>query len=89
MADLIHQMTAQDWGKVGLIGQGFGLLNSTMGSYFSAASQKSNLKFQAQMAELNAKQAEKTAQSALNQGNQQAVAITLQAGHLKSRQIVG
>ncbi|MDR3005198.1 MAG: hypothetical protein LBV14_13305 [Acidovorax sp.] len=73
-------------GQVGMIGQIGGLLTSTIGGYYSAASQKSALKAQAALADTNARIAELGAQSALAQGQQQVGALTLRAGQLKSTQ---
>lgn len=69
-----------------LIGQIGGAASSAIGSYYSAATQKINLKTQANLADINARIAELGAQSALLQGQQQVGALTLNAGRLKSRQ---
>ena len=71
-----------------LIGQIGGAATGAIGSYFSAATQKANLKGQAAVAEANARMAELSAQSALNQGQKKVGQLTLQAGQLKSRQRV-
>jgi hypothetical protein len=63
-----------------------GALSSAIGGYYSAQSQQSSLRFQADMAAINARIAELGAQSALNQGQQQVGALTLKAGQLKSSQ---
>lgn len=73
-------------GQVGMIGQIGGLLTSTIGGYYSAASQKSALQAQAALADTNSRIAELGAQSALAQGQQQVGALTLKAGQLKSTQ---
>jgi len=71
---------------LGAIGQTGGALTSAAGSYFSAATQKSNLNAQAAIAESNARMAEGSAQSALARGNQQVAAHTLRTGQLRGRQ---
>lgn len=72
--------------QMSLTGQVAGMLTSTIGSYYSANLQKSNLKFQADMAEVNARISEQSAQSALNQGQRQAGQISMRAGQIKSGQ---
>lgn len=72
--------------QMSVVGQIGGMLSSAIGSYFSAGMQKSNLKFQADMQEISARMSERSAQSALQQGQRQASAISLRAGHLKSSQ---
>jgi len=57
-----------------------------IGSYNGAQSQQNNLRFQATMADTNARIAELGAQSALNQGQQQIAVQTMKAGHIKSSQ---
>lgn len=73
-------------GLGGLFLQIGGAASSAIGSYYSAATQKINLKTQANLADINARIAELGAQSALLQGQQQVGALTLNAGRLKSRQ---
>lgn len=63
-----------------------GALSSMVSSYYAAQSQRSALRFQADMQEINARISEGAAQSALNQGQRQIGQLTLQAGQLKSRQ---
>lgn len=65
-----------------------GMLSSTIGSFFSAETQKYQLKTQAIVADTNARIAELGAQSALNQGQHAIGDLTLKAGHLKSAQRV-
>lgn len=72
--------------QASLISQIGGVAASTAGGYYSAKSQKSAAGFNAAMAELNARQSEQQAQSALQQGKRQVAAITLKAGQLKSAQ---
>lgn len=72
--------------QMSLVGQIGGMFSSALGSYFSADMQKSNLKFQADMSEISARMSERSAQSALQQGQRQAGAISLRAGQLKSGQ---
>ena len=75
-------------GTASLIGQIGGVASSAIGGYYGAQTQKINMGAQAAMAESNARIAEAGAQSVLLQGRQQAGALTLQAGQLKSRQRV-
>ncbi len=72
--------------SAGMLLQIGGAVTSAVGSYYSALNQKNNLKFQADLAEINARLAETSAQSILLQGQQQVGALTLSAGHLKGRQ---
>ena len=69
-----------------MIGQIGGAATSAVGSYFSAATQKENLRGQAAMAEINARISEMGAQSALMQGQHETARLTLNAGQLKGRQ---
>lgn len=69
-----------------LIGQIGGGVTSAIGSYYSAATQKATMQWQAAVADVNARIAELGAQSALYQGQQQVGALTLKAGQLKSSQ---
>lgn len=51
-----------------------------------AKSQKSSLQFQRDMAQVNARNAERSAESVLDQGQQQIGALTMRAGQIKSSQ---
>lgn len=73
-------------GTASLALQAAGLAASTVGSYYSARFQKNQLAFDASMADINARIAELGARSALDQGQRQIGALTMQAGNLKSRQ---
>ncbi|QLQ01741.1 MAG: hypothetical protein HZY77_01510 [Thiobacillus sp.] len=73
-------------GTASLALQAAGLAASTVGSYYSARFQKNQLAFDASMADINARISELGAQSALDQGQRQVGALTMQAGNLKSRQ---
>ncbi|WP_186425096.1 virion core protein, T7 gp14 family [Cupriavidus metallidurans] len=66
--------------------QGGGAAISTVGSYFSAQQQKSALGAQADIADINARTAESTAESALYQGQQQEISQRLKTAQLKSSQ---
>jgi len=66
--------------------QAGGAATSAVGSFYGAKSQKSSLNFQAQLADINARMAEQTAQSEQLKGQKQVAAQTLQAGQLKSKQ---
>jgi hypothetical protein len=72
--------------QAAMVSQIGGGLSSAVGSYYSAKSQQSSLRFQSDIADTNARIAELGAQSALNQGQQQAGALTLKAGQIKSSQ---
>lgn len=63
-----------------------GVLNGAIGSYYSAKASQSNLRFQADMAEINARTAESNAQSILRQGEKQIGQVTMRAGKVKSSQ---
>lgn len=79
-------LTSSALGQAALFGQIGGMFSSAIGGYFSAKSQKLQLKANAQTADTNARIAELGAQSELSQGQQQAGAISLRAGKLKSSQ---
>lgn len=72
--------------QTSLITQVGGAITSGIGSYYSAAAQKTALNAQAGLADTNARIAELGAQSAMNQGQQQIAALTLKAGQIKSSQ---
>lgn len=84
----MYSLNQSQIGQMSLVGQLGGMFSSAIGSYFSADMQKSNLKFQADMAEINARMSEQSAQSALLQGQRQASAISMRAGQIKSGQRV-
>lgn len=73
-------------GQLGLGMQVIGAINGAIGSFYSAKHQISALEFQADMAEINARIAERGAQSVLDQGQRQIGQLTLRAGQLKSSQ---
>jgi hypothetical protein len=75
-------------GRLGLGAQVFGAVSGAIGSFYSARSQMSALRFQAEMAQINARMMERTAQSALDQGQKQIGQLTLRAGQVKSAQRV-
>ena len=66
-----------------------GAISSGIGAYFSAESQKSQLQFQSDMAALNAKAAENTAQSILQAGSREASNLSMRAGKVVSSQKAG
>lgn len=72
--------------QAGLLLAAFGMINSAVGSYYSSKSQASSLQFQSDMATINARMAETSAQHELFRGQQQVAAQTMKAGHLKSAQ---
>ena len=65
-----------------------GAISSAYGAYSSARSTKSSLKYQSAMSALNAEQAEKTAQSVLQAGEQAQSQVALRAGKGKASQKV-
>ncbi len=75
-----------DFGKASMVGQVGGALSSIIGSFFAASAQKSALKFQAKMADTNARIAELGAQSTLMQGQSEVGRLTMRAGAIKSSQ---
>lgn len=72
--------------QAGLMNQIAGMGSSAAGAYYGARNQASNFQFQGRMADINARIAESAAQTELLKGQQQSAALTLQAGHLRSRQ---
>lgn len=62
---------------------------SAVGSYYAAKSQKSALRFQAQMAELSALRAERAAQGELSRGQLEEQRSRLATAQLKGRQTAG
>lgn len=81
-------ITQQQMGTLSMYASLAGMASSAIGSFYSAKSQKSSLKFQADMAEINAKLAETSAQGAMLRGEREVGALTLKAGMLKGRQRV-
>lgn len=63
-----------------------GAVNSAIGNYYGARSQRANLRFQADMAEINARQAELGAQAELQRGQHEIAQLTRHAGQVKSSQ---
>lgn len=73
-------------GSFSLVSQFAGAASSAIGAFYSAKSMKSSLAYQASIDNINAGISEKTAQSVLNQGQQQVGMITQRAGNIKSSQ---
>lgn len=73
-------------GGMALSLQGAGAIGSTIGAYQQAKSARSQLRYQAAMAEINARLSESSAQQALQQGQQQVAATTMKYGAVKSSQ---
>jgi hypothetical protein len=65
---------------------GFGAVNNTFGSYFSAKNSKAALGYQAEIAETNAQIAELGARSELRKGQREEQRVRLNTAQLKSRQ---
>ena len=69
---------------LGAIMGAMGAIQSGFGAYFSAQSTKSSLKFQADMAEINARMAEDTAQSIMQAGEREAGMVSAKYGQAKA-----
>lgn len=78
--------SSMNLGQLGLGMQVIGAINGAIGSFYSTKAQISALEFQSDMAEINARIAERGAQSVLDQGQRQIGQLTLRAGQLKSSQ---
>lgn len=75
--------------QVSMIGQIGGAVTSAGGAFFGAQSAKSAANFRAGLSETNARLAELSAQSTLQQGEKEVGRLTLHAGQLKSSQRAG
>lgn len=73
-------------GSFGMTAAIAGGVMSAVGAFYSAQSAKSNLRFQADMADLNARMMEKSAQSVLSAGQAQVGQMTMRAGRVRSSQ---
>ena len=69
-------------GAPSLVMQIGGLAASTAGSYYGASQQKIGLRSEASIADINARLAEMSAQSALFKGEREVVALTMRAGQM-------
>lgn len=76
----------QALGYLGPIMGIFGAIQGGFGAYYSAKSQKSQLEFQADMAAINARMAEMSAQSILQAGQKEAGAVSMRAGKVLGAQ---
>lgn len=72
--------------KASLVSSAGGAASSAIGAYYSAAADKSRLRFQAKMSEMNAAQIEKSAQQTLRAGQAEEQAVRMRTGQLKSTQ---
>ena len=63
-----------------------GVIQGMVGGFYAAKNQAASLKFQSDMSAINARMAEKSAQSILDQGQRQVGQLTMRAGQLKSSQ---
>lgn len=86
--DLFPASGGVNLGTLSMPMMAFGLATGTVGAFYSAKAQKINLDLQANLADINARMAESTAQSALLQGKSEVAALTLRAGKLKGSQRV-
>ncbi|MBW7929807.1 MAG: hypothetical protein H3C57_00665 [Gammaproteobacteria bacterium] len=73
-------------GAPSLVMQIGGLAASTAGSYYGASQQKIGLRSEASIADINARLAEMSAQSALFKGEREVGALTMRAGQMKGSQ---
>lgn len=69
--------------------QAVGAVGSAGSAYYGAKAQKSSLAFESDMADINARQAEKAAQLALSSGRREVQRSRMSTASLKSRQRVG
>lgn len=72
--------------QAAMVSQIGGSVSGAVGSYYSSKSQASSLKFQSDIAGINARIAELGAQQELYKGQQQVGALTMKAGQVKSSQ---
>jgi len=79
-------MAAPQLALIGALGTSAGAAGGAVGAWFSAASARDNLTAQANIADVNARLAEQSAQSALARGQQQVAAHTLRTGHVRGAQ---
>ncbi len=73
-------------GQAGLATQGIGALVGLMGAYASVGAQQRQLRFQAQLAQLNAQTSERNAESVLNAGQRSEQRSMIATANLKSTQ---
>lgn len=73
-------------GNFGMTAAIAGGVMSAVGAFYSAQTAKQNMKFQADMADLNGRMLEKSAQSVLAAGQAQVGQMTMRAGKVKSSQ---
>ncbi len=73
-------------GSASLIGAGIGAIGSAIGTYQQSKSLRSQLRYQAAIAEINQRLSESSAQQAMQQGQQQVAATTMRYGAVKSSQ---
>lgn len=69
--------------------QAYGVVSSAIGTYYSSKAQKEDLAFQGRMAEINARLAESSAQSALLAGQREEQKAKLATANVKSQQRAG
>lgn len=73
-------------GMAGMIMQVAGKAQGAVGAHGDAKSEKMSLNYQAAMDDLNAEQAERSAQQELAKGNEQVAMATMRAGQVKGSQ---
>jgi hypothetical protein len=77
------------YGKASVGLMAYGAVSGAIGTYFSAAGQRSSLEFQARIADINARIAEGSAQTALVQGERAVQGVRMHTAQVKSAQRVG
>lgn len=77
---------APSMATMGVMSSIIGVVQSGLGAYYSTQSTKSNLEFQSRISEINARMAEKSAQSILAAGEKEQNRISMTAGKVKASQ---
>ncbi len=75
-------------GSIGALGGLFAAIGSGASAFYAAESKKSELEFQAAMAEINARISENQAQDIMDVANKEAGNVSMRAGKVKSAQKV-
>jgi hypothetical protein len=78
--------TPDPMGQFSLYGSFFGAINSAYGAYASARSTKMQLELQSQLADINAKLAESSAQQEIRRGQQAEQGVRLKTAQIKGSQ---
>lgn len=86
--DLFPSTGGVNLGALSVPMMAFGLASGTVGSFYSAKSTRRNLELQANLADINARMAETSAQSTLLAGQSEVASLTMRAGKIKAAQRV-